>query len=204
MAIQLADLNVNREHALTVMGGWQPGLIPEKIERIFRPFKTKGRIGYFSLQEQEIHSYSKPEESITLMWFINTLLWGSLQDASKDKIHPIIDYKEIYNIGDILCLKEKKEPNEQQQEILFTVASRFGKVEKVKSIYFQKYREELQVQILLSITQYDSALMDTLLDIEYDIRKKYPERVFEFFYPPVGISDKKDFIHSKAQCIYAR
>ena len=100
--------------------------------------------------------------------------------------------------------KKEREPRELEQEALLAIAGEFSKVEKVKSIYVQKYREELQIQILLSITQYDSHLMDTLLDIEYDIRKRYPEIVFEFFYPPAGISDKKDFIHPEAQCIYAR
>jgi hypothetical protein len=91
---------------------------------------------------------------------------------------------------------------ELEQESLLCIASEFSKVDEVQSIYVQKYREELQIQVLLSITCYDSDLMDTLLDIEYDIRKKYPEIVFEFFYPPAGVSDRKDFIHPQAQCIY--
>jgi hypothetical protein len=80
----------------------------------------------------------------------------------------------------------------------------FSKIEKVKSIYVQKYREELQIQILLAITNFDSSLMDVLLDKEYDIRKRYSGIIFEFFYPPAGISYKDDFIHPHAQCIYSK
>lgn len=84
------------------------------------------------------------------------------------------------------------------------IMRKFSKVEKVKSIYVQRYRKELQILILLSISHYDFALMDTLLDIEYDIRKRYPKIVFEFFYPPVGVLHEEDFIHPQAQCIYAK
>jgi len=103
-----------------------------------------------------------------------------------------------------LRLKREKELKELEQEAFLAIVSKFSQIEKVHSIYVQKYREELQIQILLSITQYDNDLMDGLLDIEYDIRKRYPEIVFEFFYPPAGISEKKDFIHPSAYCIYSK
>lgn len=58
-------------------------------------------------------------------------------------------------------------------------------INKIKSIYIQKYKGEIQIYILLSITDYNDDLMDALLDIEYNIRKKFPELVFEFFYIPI-------------------
>lgn len=103
-----------------------------------------------------------------------------------------------------MLTEKDKEPWEVEQEAFFAIAREFSQIEKVQSIYVQKYREEVQIQILLSVTQYDNELMDNLLDIEYDIRKRYTEIVFEFFYPPAGISDKKDFVHPQAYCIYSR
>lgn len=104
----------------------------------------------------------------------------------------------------IPTVEHAKNPQELEQSALSTISTKFSKIEKVKSIYVQRYREEFQIHVLLSINQYDDDLMDTLLDIEYDIRKMFPEMVFEFFYPPAGISEKKDFIHPQAECIYMR
>lgn len=84
------------------------------------------------------------------------------------------------------------------------IAREFGRNERVKSLYIQRYRKELQILIFLSINHYDFDLMDTLLEIEYDIREKYPKTIFEFFYPPVGISHGENLIHPQAQCLYER
>lgn len=141
--------------------------------------------------------------------FIYSLLWEVFyypeQEAATETLDVRIDDKNLYAFMRIKpWFKKELEPKELEQEVLFSIVRNFSKVEKVKSIYVQRYREEIQIYVLLFISQYDSDLMDILLDIEYSIRKKYPEIVFEFFYPPVGISDKKDFIHPQAQCIYAR
>ena len=103
-------------------------------------------------------------------------------------------------------LGKEREPTSGglEKEVFLAITTKFSQIEKVQSIYIQKYREELQIFILLSISTYNYELMDFLLDIEYDIRKRYPEIVFEFFYPPAGISKKEDFIHPRAQCIYSR
>lgn len=113
-------------------------------------------------------------------------------------------FSDIQNIYEGLIVVEPQIEKEQKQEVFFKIVKEFSKIEKVKSIYTQEYEEELQIYILLSINRYDYDLMSNLLDIEYEIRKKYPEIVFEFFYPPAGTSDKKDFIHPRAQCIYSR
>jgi len=98
--------------------------------------------------------------------------------------------------------EQEQKLQELEQRALFIMTIKLSKIEKVKSIYVQRYRGELQIQVLLSIDRYDGELMDTLLDIEYDIRKMFPDIVFQFFYPPAGISEKKDFIHPQAECIY--
>jgi len=116
-----------------------------------------------------------------------------------------IEYKELYMPFAIIpVVEQEKSFQELEQEAFFLISRKFSKIKKVKSIYVQRYREEIQILVLLSTNQYDDDLMDTLLDIEYDIRKMFPEIVFEFFYPPAGISEKKDFIHPQAECIYMR
>lgn len=120
--------------------------------------------------------------------------------------------RDMYQIYQIEILKKMMlsysenefDPTQLEQEMFLAIASEYSKINEVRSIYVQKYREEIQIYILLSIDQYNNTLMDRLLDIEYEIRKNYIDIVFEFFYPPAGLSKKEDFIHPKALCIFAR
>jgi hypothetical protein len=98
--------------------------------------------------------------------------------------------------------EQEQKPEELKQQALSLIVRKFSKIKKVKSIYVQRYRGELQIFVLLLGNRYDADLMDHLLDIEYEIRKMFPDIVFQFFYPPAGISEKKDFIHPQAECIY--
>ena len=127
-------------------------------------------------------------------------------EAETQVIEIPIHHQELYSIVDTtrLWTEREKHPEELEQEVLLAIVSKFSQIEKVRSIYVQKYRQELQIFILLAVSTYDYELTYNLLDIEYDIRKKYSDIYFEFFYPPVGISDKEDFIHPRAYCVYSR
>lgn len=137
--------------------------------------------------------------------FLCSFLWKSIypeQPVLTETTEIKIDYGILSAIRPYY--KIEKDPKELEQSALIDILASFSKIEKVKSIYFQRYRDEIQVYVLISVEHYDSKLMDTLLDAEYEIRKKYIQLIFEFFYPPAGLSEKEDFIHPKAQCIFAR
>lgn len=110
--------------------------------------------------------------------------------------------------GLALEMAKKFEPHREfwniEETALYIIANSLSKYDKVKSIYVQRYRSELQVFVLLSIAEYDGELMDILLDAEYDIRKKFSELTFSFFYPPAGIVEREDFVHPNARCIYSQ
>ncbi|MBW2106362.1 MAG: hypothetical protein JRI26_10155 [Deltaproteobacteria bacterium] len=110
-----------------------------------------------------------------------------------------------------LTMKAREEEKEEEQErqnveesALFCIADKYSKYEKVKSIYVQKYRAEIQVHVLLGITEYDDDLMEDLLDTEYDIHKEFNYLSFTFLYPPVAFVDRKDIVHPEARCIFSR
>jgi len=104
-----------------------------------------------------------------------------------------------------LILPQERTLEEKENEMFAKITDSFSEIPEVRSVYKQKYRSEMQIFILLSIDKYDYTLMKKLLNIEYDIRKKYKEILFEFFYPYVGVSrNREDFIHPKAICIYSR
>lgn len=186
-----ADLDIDRVTSFT-FGQSTPPLSSEEMRRI---------LDY--LKQAEV------SEQAALLYRILLYDFFYVQQTLEIETPTIeipFDYRRFYNLSNIISpwLKKEKEPKELEQEALLAIASEFSQIKKVQSIYVQKYREELQSQILLSIIQYDNDLMDALLDIEYDIRRGYPEVVFEFFYPPAEISDKKDFVHPQAHCIYSR
>lgn len=197
MATIATELNIKRESSFTTT---RPliTLPSKKLEEILHPFRGAQVPDQFEL----VLLYAILLHDLAYIPYA----FLSEEEIETQIIEIPINYQEFYNISDILrpWFKREKEPKELEQEALLAIASEFSQIEKVQSIYIQKYREELQIQILLSIAQYESDLMDILLDIEYDIRKRYPEIVFEFFYPPAGISRKEDFIHPRAQCIYSR
>jgi hypothetical protein len=185
MPVQLADLDLKKER-FPILLNIQP------LDLFF-----KGKITFQCLKEGE-------EIEFAYSWLLGKILLSSMSEAETQTPNIEVNYGHIYHFATLMSLvKKEHSPKEMEHEALLNLAMEFSKVEKVKSIYFQRYREEIQVYVLLSISRYDSDLMDILLDREYDIRKRFPELVFEFFYPPADISDKKDFIHPQAQCIYA-
>jgi hypothetical protein len=113
-----------------------------------------------------------------------------------------IDEEDIYLIPSLFWATQKA--RDLERLALYEIAKKFRRVKEVKSIYVQRYGEELQIFVLVSVEKYNDDLMDKLLDMEYDIRKMFPELVFEFFYPPARVSEKKDFIHPQAECIFSR
>jgi hypothetical protein len=169
----------------------------------------------FLLSSEDIKKISKYQKQVegsektVFLYHLSSILNDYLQHTRKIETQSIeisAYFQAFYSAKNIInsMFKIEKEPKDLEQDALLSIVNEFSRIKKVHSIYVQKYREELQILILLSIDQYDYALMDSLLDIEYNIRERYPEIVFEFFYPPVGISDKKDFIHPRAYCIFSR
>jgi hypothetical protein len=148
------------------------------------------------VEEQESKQFISPW---VISWICNKILHFIVEEQ---KIS-ILDIQKEYYFSPIgPFLEYKQEHQKLEQLALYIIVQKFKKIERVKSIYVQRYRRELQIFVLLLVDKYDADLMDKLLDIEYEIRKMFPDIVFQFFYPPAGISEKKDFIHPQAECIY--
>ncbi len=111
-------------------------------------------------------------------------------------IEPEVEFEKI--------VEEKEGTVYFEESSLLIIVREYSKYEKVKSIYVQKYRAEIQIQILLSIDEYDDELIDNLLDTEYDIHKEFSSLTFTFFYLPVGVVEKEDTVHPEARCIFSR
>jgi len=141
------------------------------------------------------------------LYFFNNLWQDLFNNKYEAKI--FIDQQSIIELTSIaICYQEGKQERidyeSLKKEALFCVAYDFGKMKKIKSIYYQEYENEIQVIILLNVEKYDDALMDSLLDIEYSIRKRYADLIFQFSYPLASFASKADFIHPKAICIWKR
>ena len=67
-------------------------------------------------------------------------------------------------------------------EIELIIANAFKDIEEVTAIYAQRYRQELQVIVLLSIGRYDDELMYKLSNIEYDLQKENRDPLLAFSY----------------------
>lgn len=96
----------------------------------------------------------------------------------------------------------RKEP--KISEIELTIASAFKDIDKVTAIYTQRYRQELQVIVLLSTERYDDDLMYKLLNIEYDLQKENRDPLLAFSYIPKVYINKRDILHPNALLIFER
>ena len=96
----------------------------------------------------------------------------------------------------------RKEPKVSETEL--TIANAYKDVEEVLAIYTQKYRQELQVIVLLSIERYDDDLMYKLLNIEYDLQKENREPLLAFSYIPKVYINKRDIVHPNALLIFEK
>lgn len=99
--------------------------------------------------------------------------------------------------------ESRKEFNTEKlkENIFLKIRDNFSNIKEVESIYIQEYREELQIRVYLNVVEYNDELMDTLLNIEYDIINIYDNIIMDFLYIP-KIVKKKNLIHPQARCIY--
>lgn len=89
-------------------------------------------------------------------------------------------------------------------EIELIIANAFKDIEELTAIYIQRYRQELQVIVLLSIERYDDELMYKLLNIEYDLQKENRDPLLAFSYIPKVYINKRDILHPNALLIFER
>jgi hypothetical protein len=70
------------------------------------------------------------------------------------------------------------------------VACRFKQIPKVATIYLEKSPAELVFFCFLDHDQYDDHMMDQLLDLEWELRKDFPDQIFDIHYMPLMVKDK--------------
>jgi len=95
----------------------------------------------------------------------------------------------------------KNQATESEQGAFKDIIQKFGKLSKVRTIYVQRFRQEIQVSVVLSLEKYDGKLMNSFFDLEYDIKSKHPNLILEFFYPP-GTENQDHLSPPYAERIY--
>lgn len=202
-----AALTINKGADLAWPGDSSNTLIPDQETKSCpmpwrdKEFKNRFREVIFRELKRLLENFGTRNDYTDASMFIAP----SIFSLSKTRTKEIESYyDDLQAILDLILYVEEFEKEDLERAALLSIAANFAKIKQVKAIYVQKFREEIQIYILITSDRYDGNLMDELLDIEYEIRKKYSSLIFEFFYPPVFISDKTDFIHPQAQCIYAR
>ena len=173
--------------------------------------KKPSVIQYFPLTTSVLPESSQTFNQILkelLISFLQRRFYSTIQEPKTQTVEEQFDFRDSYYlhtiVDNILQFEKNVAPKDLENEAQLDIAGEFAKINEVKSIYVQKYRAELHVHILLAITHYDRKLMKKLLNMEYDLRKRYPAIIFNFSYPPVGASDHKAFIHPQALCICSK
>jgi hypothetical protein len=71
-----------------------------------------------------------------------------------------------------------------EERVFFDIVRKFSEIKEVESIFIRKYRREVNVFVVVIEDSYNFDLRDKLLDVEYELRKKFFDVVFQFFYLP--------------------
>jgi len=121
--------------------------------------------------------------------------------------HPEMIVVEAITAGRVFTIMHdlfqiRKEPKISEIELI--IANAFKDIDEVTAIYTQRYRQELQVIVLLSIERYDDNLMYKLLNIEYDLQKENRDPLLAFSYIPKVYINKRDILHPNALLIFER
>lgn len=121
--------------------------------------------------------------------------------------HPEMIVTEAIRAGRVFTVihdlfQVQKEPKISEIELI--IANAFKDIDEVRAIYTQKYRQELQVIVLLSIEKYDDNLMYKLLNIEYDLQKENRDPLLAFSYIPKVYINKREVLHPNASLIFER
>jgi hypothetical protein len=104
----------------------------------------------------------------------------------------------------VVCFETKRSFDELNETALHKISSAFWRFDRVTSVFVQKFRREVQVNVLLIVDQYDHDLMDQLLDAEYDLRNALSDLVCSFSYSPVGTEPNRASRHQSARTLFSR
>jgi hypothetical protein len=121
--------------------------------------------------------------------------------ASLQKIDPRLERLHRPATG----IRSSPREDARQDELETEITKRFRRFDAVRAVYVQRSMTDLLVVIVLSVPTWDDALMDNLLDEEYEIRQRWSDRALRFFYPPCGQSEEGGLaIHPSARRLFER
>lgn len=84
------------------------------------------------------------------------------------------------------------------------IANRLKSIDQVVAIYTQHYRAELQVVVFLNTDKYDNDLMHSLLDVEYELQKRFGEQLLVFSYIPRVSENRREVVSKSAKLVYEK
>ena len=75
---------------------------------------------------------------------------------------------------------------------------------KVRAIAVGKYLEQEMVYVLISVTRHDEALIQSLLEVEYDLHESFPSLCLSVHYIPIGDAAIEGYMHHNGTLIWGR
>jgi len=114
--------------------------------------------------------------------------------------------KDVYSRPDLL---KAMLPTEWASESIVDylereIVSSYQQEDKVEAVYVHGDRAAHKTVIFLSSVQYDRALMNRLLEIEYELHERFSELYLSFSYIPLLDQDKHDVIHPTLKLLFER
>jgi hypothetical protein len=84
------------------------------------------------------------------------------------------------------------------------IVAKYVPIQGVSAIYTDRYQDERLIFVLLSTEQYDDALMDRLLDKQFEIEDVHPDLALYFRYMPLLGQAKESLVGRQSKLIFER
>jgi len=123
---------------------------------------------------------------------------GYLQESNEVVLDRYLSQKYLT----MQCVPDFTEKSDEDFEIL--LVAEYRTIPEVKAIYVGEYLDEKQINVLLSIKQYDDKLMEVLISKELKISKYFPDIVATYDYTPDLVEDRHSIISEKTKLIYEK
>ena len=169
-------------------------------EQLFRREALSILTNYFTLTPLTCEWIPIPNFSSSCILSSNISIddW-SLEDPQEiDEVIRYLNQKYL----NMQCVQDFAETSDEDFEIL--LVAEYRTVPEVKAIYVDEYLDEKQINVLLSIKQYDDMLMEVLINKELRISKYFPDIVTTYDYTPDLVDDRHAVISEKTKLVFEK
>jgi len=178
-----------------------------KERGLSRSAAEKANVTLLDPKEESTWSFDPLEDNYKLEKALDELLKGMLKGSELEP--PVLGFeaaKYLYGKADFLgAMLPTEWASESMVDYLEReIVSSYQSINQVKAIYARDDQATHKTVVLLSSVRYDRALMNGLLEIEYELHERFSELFLSFSYIPLLDQRNQDIVHPTFKLLFER